>query len=269
MRICLTLDAKAFEYEPILHIEHGGAPDFSEIEYIEQLYQETMDARETKDEALESLWGPVQTLSSPIHIYVEGVAAKGNSKTGSSGAGIFFGPGSTSNKGLRVPGPGHLSADRARLFAIHEALQIIPSDKTIVMFCTSKMIIRILCYSAAKNTSLGWPGSNGDLFKSVVKLLARRHAGTFFVLVDTKDDNPAKREAYALAKSGRTIKCTHKMFDAATVHTEMRCNNEHATTNTGRWKVTTSSTKSCPPRSRPRDVTGEGGPCCRPANRNK
>ncbi|KAJ7883056.1 hypothetical protein B0H13DRAFT_1572074, partial [Mycena leptocephala] len=128
-----------------------------------------------------------------IHIYVEGVAAKGNNKTGSSGAGIFFGPGSVSNKGLRVP---------ARLFAIHEALQSIPCDKTLVIFCTSKMIIRILCYSAAKNTTLGWPGSNGDLFKSVVKLLAGRHAGTFVVLVDTKEDNLAKREAYALAKSG-------------------------------------------------------------------
>jgi hypothetical protein len=198
-----------------------------------------MDAKETKDEALESLWGPVQCASSPIHIYVEGLAAKGNNKTGSSGTGIFFGPGSASNKGLRVPGPGHLSADRARLFAIHAALQSTPCDKTLVIFCTSKMIIRILCYSAAKNTTLGWPGSNGDLFKSVVKLLAGRRAGTCFVFVNTKEDNPAKCEAYALAKSAQTIKSTHQTFDAVTVQNEMRCNEEHASTKTGRQKVTT------------------------------
>ncbi|KAJ6455291.1 hypothetical protein C8R47DRAFT_1039455, partial [Mycena vitilis] len=159
-----------------------------------------MDSRETKDEALESLWGPTLCVSAPIHIYVEGVAAKGNNMTCPSGAGIFFGPCSKSNTALRVPGPGRLSADRARLFAIHEAIRCAPPEKTLVIFCTSKMIIRQLCFSAAKNTALGWPGSNGDLFKSTVKILAARHARTSFVHVDTRENNAAKREAYALAK---------------------------------------------------------------------
>jgi hypothetical protein len=158
MRICLTLDAKAFEYEPILPADHSKIPDFGGSNYIDHLYQETMDAKETKDEALESLWGQVLCNSPPAYIYVEGVAAKGNNKTGSSGAGIFFGLGSPSNRALRVPGPGRLSADRARLFAIHEALRLSHSDKSLVIFCTSKMIIRQLCYYAAKNTALGWPG---------------------------------------------------------------------------------------------------------------
>ncbi|KAJ6514445.1 hypothetical protein C8R47DRAFT_962193, partial [Mycena vitilis] len=159
-----------------------------------------MDSKETKDEALESLWGPVLCVSSPVHIYVEGVAAKGNNKSGASGAGIYYGPGSTSNRAVRVPGPGRLSADRARLFAIHEALRSCPSDTSLVIFCTSKMVVRQLCYMAAKNTALGWPGSNGDLFKAVVKLLAKRHAQTRFVHIESKENNQAKREAYALAK---------------------------------------------------------------------
>ncbi|KAJ7108086.1 hypothetical protein C8R44DRAFT_582406, partial [Mycena epipterygia] len=116
-----------------------------------------------------------------------------------SGAGIFFGTESTSNLALRVPGPDHLTADRARLFAIHEALRLAASDRSLVIFCTSKMIIRVLCYSAA-NTALGWPGLNRDLFKSVVKMLSARHAGTRFVYVDSKENNPAKCAAYALAK---------------------------------------------------------------------
>ncbi|KAJ6448723.1 hypothetical protein C8R47DRAFT_391643 [Mycena vitilis] len=104
MRICITLDAKVFERTTVLR-EHQTKPDFGGSEYIDQLYQETMDAKETKDEALESLWGPVLCQSAPTHIYVEGVAAKGNNMTCPSGAGIFFGPGFRSNSALRVPGP--------------------------------------------------------------------------------------------------------------------------------------------------------------------
>ncbi|KAJ7116282.1 hypothetical protein C8R43DRAFT_902452 [Mycena crocata] len=163
-----------------------------------------MDAKETKDEALESLWGPVLCESAPTHIYVEGVAAQG-AKKGPSGAGIFYGFDSASNLALRVPGPERLTSDRAKLFAIHEAIRLAPSDKSLVVFCTSKMIIRQLCYSAAKNVALGWPGSNADIFKSVVKMLAARHAATRFVHVDTKKDNQAKHHAYSLAKSGRAI----------------------------------------------------------------
>ncbi|KAJ7150528.1 hypothetical protein C8R43DRAFT_837214, partial [Mycena crocata] len=123
-------------------------------------------------------------------------------KKGPSGAGIFHGSGSALNLALRVPGPERLNADRARLFAIHEAVRLAPSDKTLVIFCTSKMIIRQLCYSAAKNMALGWPGSNGDLFKSLIKMLAARHAATHFVHVDPKKDNQSKRDAYSLAKAG-------------------------------------------------------------------
>ncbi|KAJ7606758.1 hypothetical protein DFH06DRAFT_901134, partial [Mycena polygramma] len=86
------------------------------------------------------------------------------------------------------------------LFAIHEAIQSVPTDKTVLLFCTSKMIIRQLCYSAAKNTQLGWPGRNGDLFKSIIGLLVQREADTCFVHIDSKDNNEAKRNAYTLAK---------------------------------------------------------------------
>jgi hypothetical protein len=53
-----------------------------------------------------------------------------------------------------VPGPGKPTADRGRLYGIHAALERTDIDKTLVIFCTSKMIIRQLCYSAAK-MSLG------------------------------------------------------------------------------------------------------------------
>ncbi|KAJ7127265.1 hypothetical protein C8R43DRAFT_820982, partial [Mycena crocata] len=132
-------------------------------------------------------------------IYVEG-AAPGAARTKSAGAGIFFGPGSPLNAARKVPGPGRATADRARIYAIHEALQLVDSDKTVLLFCTSKMVIRQLCYAAAKNMALGWPGTNGDLFKATVKLLATRHGQTIFVHVETKANNDSKRGAYALAK---------------------------------------------------------------------
>ncbi|KAJ7040077.1 hypothetical protein C8F04DRAFT_890919, partial [Mycena alexandri] len=152
-------------------------------------------------EALDSLWGFTQVDSPPTHIYVEGVAAKGK-KPGPGGAGIFFGLDSPLNMALAVPGPENVNADRARLFAIHEAIQQVPEDRSLLLFCTSKMIIRQLCYSAAKNMQLGWPGRNGDIFKAVVDLLASRGARTCFVFLDSKANNEAKRTAYALAKHG-------------------------------------------------------------------
>jgi hypothetical protein len=107
------------------------------------------------------------------------------------------------------------------------------SDKSLVIFCTSKMIIRQLCYSAVKNTALGWPGCNGDLFKSIVKMMASRHASTRFVYVQSNENNPAKREAHTLAKSARSVPAPHISFDpthaAAAVQSEMGCKIVHAT----------------------------------------
>ncbi|KAJ7122093.1 hypothetical protein C8R44DRAFT_544584, partial [Mycena epipterygia] len=119
-----------------------------------------------------------------------------------AGAGIFFRPESPLNMSLKVPGPDRMTADRARVFAIHEAIQPVPDDKNILVFCTSKMVIRQICYSAAKNNELGWPGTNGDIFKSLVKLLAARKAETCFVHIEAKANNESKRAAYALAKAG-------------------------------------------------------------------
>ncbi|KAJ6566246.1 hypothetical protein B0H19DRAFT_875209, partial [Mycena capillaripes] len=133
----------------------------------------------TPDEALNSLWGPTVVGSPPTQIYIEGTAANSN-KPSSAGAGIFFGPDSPLNMALAVPGPEPANAERVKLL---------------------KCIIRQLCYSAAKNMQLGWPGRNGDILKAVVNLLAKRQARTCLVFVESKSNNEAKRAAYTLAKS--------------------------------------------------------------------
>ncbi|KAJ6537181.1 hypothetical protein B0H19DRAFT_962725, partial [Mycena capillaripes] len=84
-------------------------------------------------------------------------------------------------------------------FFIHETLLAVPPTTSLVVFCSSKMVIRQLCYSAARNMTLGWPGPNGDLFKDTVKLLAARHARTCFVHIDSNSGNKSKKEAYSLA----------------------------------------------------------------------
>ncbi|KAJ7141624.1 hypothetical protein C8R46DRAFT_921118, partial [Mycena filopes] len=155
-----------------------------------------MDARETPDEALASLWGPTFAESRPTYVYVEGVG----SKTTAAGAGIFYGPDAASNRSFVVPGPNFGTADRARLCAIHNTLCITEPTTTLVIFCSSKALIRQLCYSAAKNSSLGWPGPNSDVFKDIVRLLGRRHARTSFVHVDSRSGNHFQKEAYFLAK---------------------------------------------------------------------
>jgi hypothetical protein len=112
-----------------------------------------MEAREPPEKALESLDGPVPAESLLVHIYVEWVAP-GSVRTKSADAGICYGAGSPLNIGLKVPGPGKPTADRGRLYGIHAPLERTDIDKTLVIFCTSKMIIHQLCYSAAK-MSLG------------------------------------------------------------------------------------------------------------------
>jgi ribonuclease HI len=144
----------------------------------------------------------VVAQSVPLRIYVEGTSSKDNKR---GGAGIFFGPNSPQNKSVKVPGPGRLTADRARLFATHEAIRAAPDDKSLLIFCTSKMIIRQICYLAAKNNQLGWPGNNGDIFKSIVKLLAMRKATSCFIHIDSKANNDAKRGAYSQAKSALNL----------------------------------------------------------------
>ncbi|KAJ7020841.1 hypothetical protein C8F04DRAFT_973587, partial [Mycena alexandri] len=141
-----------------------------------------MDSRQTAGQALDSLWGPISAKGSGSYVYVEGIG----SKTNAAGAGIFFGPNSSLNLSLVVPGPNYGTAERARIFAIHQVLVNASPAADVVIFCTSKAIVRQLCYSAAKNMNLGWPGQNSDIFKDTIKLLASRHARTTFVHVESR-----------------------------------------------------------------------------------
>jgi hypothetical protein len=60
--------------------------------------------------------------------------------------------------------------------------------------------------------AIGWPGANGDVFKSTVKLLASRHAQKAFVHVEKKKPNESKRGAYRLASDAHgsnTVRTTY------------------------------------------------------------
>ncbi|KAJ7155020.1 hypothetical protein C8R46DRAFT_1296065, partial [Mycena filopes] len=160
------------------------------------MYEALMNSRESASDALDSLWGPVHAESASSYIYVEGVG----SKTTAAGAGIVFGRSSSLDSSLVVPGPNFGTAERARIFAIREALLKVSPHTQLVIFCTSKAIIRQLCYNAAKNSTLGWPGANADIFKDTIKLLSSRHARTSFVYVDANSGNKSQREAWNLAK---------------------------------------------------------------------
>ncbi|KAJ7061886.1 hypothetical protein C8F01DRAFT_1231043 [Mycena amicta] len=201
MRICLTMDASIIEarrrpqWRPT-----APRPDFSGNQDVDMEYQAVMDAREDPEQALKSLWGTVSAQSSRVHVYVAGASSKKG-----SGAAVFFGPGSPRNLSLSVPGPHSqtTTSQRAHLYAIYEALHAIEPDKTLVIYCMSKQIIRDICYKAAQNVQLGWPGSNKDIYLAIVDLLARRHATTCFLHVDAADKNPAAKQALDLAKKAQ------------------------------------------------------------------
>ncbi|KAJ6555928.1 hypothetical protein B0H19DRAFT_1071072 [Mycena capillaripes] len=195
VRICITLDSKVFEYAAPLATERGDAPNFQGSEYIDQLYQETMDAKETKDEALESLWGPIRCVASPTHIYGSALALN------------------------------HLQT---------EPYEYLVPD-----------IYLLTAHVSAKNNVLGWPGSNGDLFKAVVKSLATRHAQTRFVYVQSKENSQAKRDTYTLAKTAAGTTGAHSLFDLDINGAHMECGNVH-------WcKVTTDLEQTSPVKPKP------------------
>jgi hypothetical protein len=247
-RICVTLDAAAITRTTVPVSVRQSMPNFTCLEDIDRLYQATMDARETPDKALNSIYGPVLSHSPPIHIYVEG-AAPGPVRTKSAGAGICFGIGSALNACVKVPGPGKPTADRGRIFAIHEALQKVEPDQTLVIFCTSKMVIRQLCYAAAKKMAIGWPGPNGDLFKDTVLLLGKRHGRTTFVHVESKAKNDRKQEAYSLAKAALEVPQSVTLFEPAAATTP-KCNKPHdPIPNMG--KVVTDLEETSPERPKP------------------
>ncbi|KAJ7718658.1 hypothetical protein B0H16DRAFT_1475501 [Mycena metata] len=68
MQICMTLDASAFKQTPLPARDPQPRPDFSGSSYIDELYQATIDSKQTPDEALDLLWGFTQVDSPPIHI---------------------------------------------------------------------------------------------------------------------------------------------------------------------------------------------------------
>jgi hypothetical protein len=117
------------------------------------------------------------------------------------------------------------------------------------------MIIRQLCYSAAKNTALGWPGNNGNIFKSLVQLLAARHSGMRFVYVDSKGDDKAEREAYSFANNCRCILGRHTPFKSGKGCREQHLNDP----TTAKRKVSTALDETFPVKPKPW-ITGEDAP---------
>jgi hypothetical protein len=119
------------------------------------------------------------------------------------------------------------------------------TDKTLVIFCTSKMIIHQLCYSAAKKMSLGWPGPNGDIFRDTVLLLAKRHAQTTFVHIESKAKNGLKKEAYSLAKSALEAPESATIFEP-TADQAATCARAHPVGISNKRKVATDLEESSP-----------------------
>jgi ribonuclease HI len=200
-----------------------------------------MNSKEKKDQALDSFWGPVLAETIHTHIYIEGAYFENKS----AGSGIYFGPASPMNTCLLLPTSERPTADLARLVAIQEAVTMVPPDRSLLIFCTSKYVIRQLCYSTAKNNSLGWPGKNGEAFKSVAKLLASRHGTTCFVYVESTVNNASKTAAHLLAKSTLTNP-PHRPENAQQIIT---CNRDHSASEsrTGR-KVFTPLEEISPPK---------------------
>jgi hypothetical protein len=147
MRISITFHAAAFTRAPAEQRPRQEASTFRGSSAIDDLYQATMDSKETKDQALDSFWGPVLAETIPTHIYIEGTYFKNKS----AGGGIYFGPGSPMNTKLLLSMLERPTADLARLVAIQEAVTMVPPDRSLLIFCTSKYMIRQLCYSTAKN----------------------------------------------------------------------------------------------------------------------
>ncbi|KAJ6617406.1 hypothetical protein B0H10DRAFT_1797504, partial [Mycena sp. CBHHK59/15] len=116
--------------------------------------------------------------SPPLTAYIASSCVSAGKPNARAGCGVYWGPESRWNRATLVPG---VQTDaRAALFAVTEALQSAPEDRTLTIYSTSQFVIRSFAYWVGPYYTQGWPCKNADLVKVTAELIRGRSAAVEF-----------------------------------------------------------------------------------------
>ncbi|KAJ7034594.1 hypothetical protein C8F04DRAFT_886479, partial [Mycena alexandri] len=113
-----------------------------------------------------------------LQVYVASSCVAAGKPNVKAGCGVYWGPNSGSNNSTSCPG--RQTDTRAALFAVTLALLSAPSDRTLVIYSSSQLVIRTFCYWAGSNYTQGWPCQDADIIKSTAEIMRNRPAGVVF-----------------------------------------------------------------------------------------
>ncbi|KAJ7352234.1 hypothetical protein DFH08DRAFT_693751 [Mycena albidolilacea] len=161
-----------------------------------------MRSRQNPAEMLRRLYGQVFVQTNFVQVYIQGSSKGAGTKNPKGVGAVFWGETSTSNRVLSVPGPEPPSNNRAAIYVALLAVKTADPNQSLMIFTNSEYTIRHACYWAGKKSQIGWACSNGDLFKDLVYLLAKRRAPTRFVRIERSAKNARADTVWKLAQAG-------------------------------------------------------------------
>ncbi|KLO05042.1 ribonuclease H-like protein [Schizopora paradoxa] len=142
--------------------------------WLDQLVQDALKCRQTEDEQLIALYGPVYCDTAPVHVYTDGSCHNNGMSDATAASATYWGPDCRKNWADRVPG--EQSNNRAELYAILQALKAAEPDKTLNLYSDSEYALKTIAYWAARHYLVAWDCTHGDIIKDIVLLIQYRHA---------------------------------------------------------------------------------------------
>ncbi|GLB40746.1 putative ribonuclease H-like protein [Lyophyllum shimeji] len=168
---------------------------------LDRLLIEVLNSKEACDaRKLGRLYGPTYDTSQPISVYIDGSCHGNGTDVARAGAGVYFGPNSSRNMALRVPGA--QTNNRGEAYALLKALQVIHTDESISVYSDSLYVIQTITVSAPQHAAQGWRLPNGDIFKDIVRLIQIRTAPICLIQVKGHSGNNHHDQADRLANIG-------------------------------------------------------------------
>ncbi|KAF7359946.1 Ribonuclease H1 [Mycena venus] len=159
---------------------------------------DALESARTAAEQNRFYYGPATVRTDPIYVYAASSCVAEGKPNVRAGSGVYWGPNNRSNRWSSVPGK--QTDGRAALFAVTLAVLAAPRDRSLILYTSSKFVIRTFCYWTGKNYTEGWPCQNADIIKVTAELIRERSAGVEFRYAASPQTNNHSREALALAR---------------------------------------------------------------------
>jgi exonuclease III len=141
------------------------------------------------DKALQRyhLYGPVHVSTPSIFVYVGAYGGRGRTTCS-----VFRGfKNDPANRDVPVPGP-KKTVVRGYFFAILLALKKSPPDRTVEVFCPSRIVIDSIAWLATRYHGRGWRCADGDILRDIITIIKWRQAPLVLKQCNKFEDGPSQ-----------------------------------------------------------------------------